>query len=545
MSDQDLSQDAALPNDTPTSGSSDFPIGPPELQAPAIPPPNQPMPNLDGTTATPVLAPQPGHMWQSLVTGALKGLAQGGIPGMLVGGVKGAVNNTSAAITSRDRGPNPPPTTPPFTFRDAQSASLVAQATNHDGKVSQLPPDLQKSANDGAQDTIDWLASKQIFPSLVTSNTHDGVVSGLSQITDRDGSVGPFAILNTGTHVTGFDIQDAMSKPGGLSALNEANIITGAPQLDREGLDSLPQPTVIKMFHDSVALLNKVPGTAAEAITLNEQAKNFQATAQANPGTPDDVQERIDDRVKQTQGYLDHYQGNAVDQAGRLEQQKADTVKQQSDASRRAGTSPVFAVDKTGQTVLSTQDQAAAQGLSAVRKVSQADIQKATNENNTLEAVTRQMNGVTDTATALDQGEGQRAIISQALASDEFKLGAHAAGASIEVPTQWISNYFKTGNQSAATPQTIAYVTAILNLREAGMGMNRIITGSARSSETQIAALQNTLPGFEANSGIVHTKLAKFAQDVDSFRSSVPRIPGNPRTALRSAPQAGTGLTQP
>jgi hypothetical protein len=66
------------------------------------------------------------------------------------------------------------------------------------------------------------------------------------------------------------------------------------------------------------------------------------------------------------------------------------------------------------------------------------------------------------------------------------------------VPTQWISNYFKSGNQSAATPQAIAYVTAVMNLREAAMGMNRIITGSARSSESQITALQNTLPGFEA-----------------------------------------------
>src|ERR1700682_538257 len=118
MSDQDLSQDAPLPNDTPTSGSSDFPIGPQELQAPAITPPPSSMPALDGRTATPVLAQQPGNVWRGVVEGALKGLAggfaKGGIPGAaggLVGGaIRGGVDNTSASITARDAGPNAPPT---------------------------------------------------------------------------------------------------------------------------------------------------------------------------------------------------------------------------------------------------------------------------------------------------------------------------------------------------------------------------------------------------------------------------------------------------
>ena len=64
------------------------------------------------------------------------------------------------------------------------------------------------------------------------------------------------------------------------------------------------------------------------------------------------------------------------------------------------------------------------------------------------------------------------------------------------------------------------------------MGMNRVLTGSARASETQIKALQATLPGYEANSGMAILRLRSFAQNVDQLRKAIPVIPGVPRTQI-------------
>jgi hypothetical protein len=80
--------------------------------------------------------------------------------------------------------------------------------------------------------------------------------------------------------------------------------------------------------------------------------------------------------------------------------------------------------------------------------------------------------------------------------------------------------------------QTKNYIIGVLSLREAAMGMNRVLTGSARASESQIKALQATLPGYEPNSGTALQRLRSFAQNVDQLRKPIPVIPGVPRTPI-------------
>jgi hypothetical protein len=65
------------------------------------------------------------------------------------------------------------------------------------------------------------------------------------------------------------------------------------------------------------------------------------------------------------------------------------------------------------------------------------------------------------------------------------------------------------------------------------MGMNRVLTGSARPSESQIKGLQMTIPGYEDSSGTALQKTDSFAQNIDALRSSIPLIPGTPRTAIK------------
>jgi hypothetical protein len=95
-----------------------------------------------------------------------------------------------------------------------------------------------------------------------------------------------------------------------------------------------------------------------------------------------------------------------------------------------------------------------------------------------------------------------------------------------------VNNSLNSRNMGQATDQTKNYIIGVLSLREAAMGMNRVLTGSARASETQIKALQATLPGYEANSGMAIKRLQSFAQNVDQLRKPIPVIPGVPRTPI-------------
>jgi len=70
------------------------------------------------------------------------------------------------------------------------------------------------------------------------------------------------------------------------------------------------------------------------------------------------------------------------------------------------------------------------------------------------------------------------------------------------------------------------YIVSVLSLREASMGMQRLLTGTARSNESQIQALQATLPGLETDSGFALQKMQNFTQNLDMRRQGLPKLPG-------------------
>jgi len=161
----------------------------------------------------------------------------------------------------------------------------------------------------------------------------------------------------------------------------------------------------------------------------------------------------------------------------------------------RGGNKPVYAYDpQTKETVLTNAEDAAARGLQAVRPVTQAHI--ASDEHNTsvLNDVALKTNAVIDSAKALDQDQRQKDVISWALGEDGIKIGF---GDHLALPMDaLVNNSLKARNLGQATTLTKQYIIGILSLRESAMGMNRVLTGSARASESQIKALQATLPGY-------------------------------------------------
>jgi hypothetical protein len=193
----------------------------------------------------------------------------------------------------------------------------------------------------------------------------------------------------------------------------------------------------------------------------------------------------------------------------------------------KSASAPVYAYDPTAkQTVLTTMGDARNGGMQAIRGVKETDIRNDMHDTRVLNDVAVKSNNLMDSSAALDQNQNQRDMInwamSQAEKDNQFKVGAFGT----TFPTGWFNTLLNSGNMSGATQLTKDYVVSVLSLREAAMGMQKVLTGSARANEAQIAALQATVPGLETNSALARQKLAAFTQNVDMLRQGLPRMPG-------------------
>jgi hypothetical protein len=209
---------------------------------------------------------------------------------------------------------------------------------------------------------------------------------------------------------------------------------------------------------------------------------------------------------------------------------------------------PVYAYDPAQKmTVLTTQSQAQQGGMQAIRGVKETDIRHDMSDSRVLNDVAVKSNNLLDSADALDQNEKQRLLINWALSQGEnqIKLGAFGT----QLPTGWANSLVNSANMSDATQKTRDYVVNTLSLRESSMGLQKVLTGSARANEAQITALQNTLPGFERDSAMARQKLGAFSQNVDLLRQGIPKMPGMDVVPIRStnSPRAAgaASVTQP
>jgi hypothetical protein len=210
----------------------------------------------------------------------------------------------------------------------------------------------------------------------------------------------------------------------------------------------------------------------------------------------------------------------------------------------KSASAPVYAYDPTSkQTVLTTMGDARNGGMQAVRGVKETDIRNDTHDTRVLNDVAVKSNNLLDASAALDQNQSQRDMINWAMAQAEkdnqFKVGAFGT----QFPTGWFNSLLNSSNMGGASQLTKDYVVSVLSLREAAMGMQKVLTGSARANEAQINALQATVPGLETNSALARQKLAAFTQNVDMLRQGIPRMPGIDVVPIKAGNHAGTAQT--
>jgi hypothetical protein len=121
-----------------------------------------------------------------------------------------------------------------------------------------------------------------------------------------------------------------------------------------------------------------------------------------------------------------------------------------------------------------------------------------------------------------------------------FKVDPSSWGALAKVladnPNTTVNSIVKEKAFASLSKPAQDYAIAVLSLRESSMGLQKVLTGTARNNETQLQALLNTLPGLEPNSDVVNRKLDQFNQNMELLRAGIPKaLPG-----MTQVPLSGT-----
>lgn len=450
-------------------------------------------------------------------------------------------------------------------FKTFDDQVRAAQLHNQDLEI-QARTQAQADAHQAAQDTQhDWDEAHGIQYQTIPNSGQ----AATDYLTAQSGNGG--ASIPPGTHLSADgksilipkqsdETQSALLKKYQTfsSAYNLPSLPDGAQFVPGKFVDYLQNKLEGKNLDGSVIKHDDIPGAIAD---LQTTRANLAKNANTDPAVLSQIDGTIG-HLKENQKALDDHQASVfkTQQAQQLDTlNKSEAIKakykeqEQDNAAGDKGTGDStlgYAYDpKNDQTVAVTADQAKAQGFTTFRKVNQTQIAGDTHNASVLNDVSSKTNAVIQSASALDQPQKQRDIISWALGDNGIKIGF---GDHLALPMDaLVNNSLNSRNMGQASDQTKQYIIGVLSLREAAMGMNRVLTGSARASETQIKALQATLPGYEPDSKTALQRLQSFSQNVDQLRKPIPVIPGVPRTQItfgqpqqQTTPSGGSNLSQ-
>lgn len=310
-------------------------------------------------------------------------------------------------------------------------------------------------------------------------------------------------------------------------------------------LDSWKNAKILKRPDGSEVLVNPITNAVREApSTTGSPSINLQQIQnELNKGVAGEraaeigagLQTQIDDPANATiKPALQKLQIQANKQAGAAVTYatgKAGAVAgAEAKAKQQSDTRPVYAVTTDAQgnqrTVMTTAAQAQQQNMTGIRPVKQTDISKDQHDIKVLNDIQVKSNNVRAAASVMDRTSWiDSAAIAKYLADN---------------PNTTLNQLMKSNVIGHASPHAVAYAIAINSLRESAMGLQKVLTGTARTNETQLQALQNTLPGVEPTSGIVGQKLDAFDQNLVMLAQGLPENTGVQMKIGRQ----GTGQTQ-
>ncbi len=216
--------------------------------------------------------------------------------------------------------------------------------------------------------------------------------------------------------------------------------------------------------------------------------------------------------------------------ANEMAKQRLEQSKQaHEDTQTKSGAKPVMAYDENNQAHLMSMSDAKAAGYSGIVEATPKQIEDAKTHTVVLNDMQQKLNDVVDARKALDQGPGQRLIISKVLTHSEPGL---------------LNDTERNFALKGATQQTKDYIQSVLSLKESALGLPKEITGGSRTSEIQGNALFQTLPsGSSVDSKYALEQAQKFQANIDRLHGRVEQVRGMQNIAPH--PDLGGSKAQP
>jgi hypothetical protein len=188
------------------------------------------------------------------------------------------------------------------------------------------------------------------------------------------------------------------------------------------------------------------------------------------------------------------------------------------------GKGPIYAYDpKTDSTIMTTQAEAQQNGYTNPRKVTATNIEQDRQLNNRLTDVATKITRYEDAInTPIDVQD--RTFMASLLQTDKFKLGAFGA----EIPVDKFNELIDAVHQSQLSEAGKNRLISYFNARESMLGYQRVLAGSARSSDAQLGLNLGALPGPISPDSFAKEGIRQFKENIPIAGRGLPRIPGVP-----------------
>jgi hypothetical protein len=230
-------------------------------------------------------------LWARVLTGALSGLAHGGVGGALVGGAASAspqlyrqhqiavaqqqqaAQNENAQAQSRIK------------FQDAQSANAVAEAAKNNQIAANYPTQARDAHEQNQVSMAEHLQQLGITPTVIADDSHDGANGALEQLTQTHGAVPHLINLEVKGQHLAYDLNQIASGPQGLTIVNQARQAQNQPEITPAQWATTPPAARTQLSEGAIKFF--APDPPADYKKAGAMRSGYQAQLDAYKKRPD------------------------------------------------------------------------------------------------------------------------------------------------------------------------------------------------------------------------------------------------------------------
>lgn len=491
----------------------------------------------------------------------IKGIALGFMEGNIPGAIQGAIDPSVPQRVLQQRRDTAQAN---VAFSSAQASHMVAQAAMEDKHLQSFDEDHRLAVTKSNLDIMQELQNMGISPIATTTmdkgsaDNTKSAMANLQSVTASHGAVPPTMTLHVGNQSVSYDLNQLALTGGTLDQVNRVRQITGQPPLDTTSWNQMAKTAQgIAMASDAWKFFAPMP--TEDNLT---QYKNFQANLQNQPQSAarDANIQKIDGIVTTMQKLLDERNTRSAKLKGQAagieatEAQPGQTAAKVAEIQETAGPeakaagekagavakaqfptqlalekaklggNPVYAYDPQQKaTVLTTRSDATDRNLSAVRNVTQPEIEKDSQMARQLGDA--QMNLSAYRVSAREMGDlssTDKSRIASMMSNPQLKIGLWGT----EIPTNWLGTLSDSSYWKQLSPQAQDAMVGYVGARGSIIAYAKAISGSGKLTESQLETELRNLPDPTVPADVREKQFERFQRNIDQAASGIPKIPG-------------------